>query len=183
MRSPSRPPESNQLLTFVVLALLSLVLWAVAAYVWYQAWLWFEWVTWPTAVLTLAVFPIPFLAYRSFTGRTGLPMSAARGESPAGATSTTPAAPTSAPTEAPAGNPFTDWLIWLGNGEPHRGTLVVFIFLFWTLLYWSLPTISFGALTFAAWGLLTILGIMTLRFFFRPGREVSASGETKSRAK
>ncbi|MBL8055169.1 MAG: hypothetical protein JNK29_00660, partial [Anaerolineales bacterium] len=67
MRSPSRPPESNKLLTFVVLSLLSVVLWAITVYVWYQAYLWFEWVTQPTAILTLAVIPLPFLAYQRFT--------------------------------------------------------------------------------------------------------------------
>lgn len=180
MRSPSRPPESNKLLTFVVLSLLSVVLWAITVYVWYQAYLWFEWVTQPTAILTLAVIPLPFLAYQRFTGASGLPMERRTGQpsaTPAGA------APAPAPAAAPSTNPLYEWLVWLGNGEQHRGTLVVFIFTFWTILYWSLPTISFTALTFSAWGLLTILGIMILRFFFRPSREVSAANETKSRPK
>ncbi len=169
MRSPSRPPESNQLITFVVLMLLGLALWAVAAYVWYQAYIWFSWVTWPTSVLTLAVFPVPFLAYSRFTGSSGLPMErhARLGEAgPHGPTATS----------------FVgDWLVWLGNGEAHRGTLVIFIFVFWSLLYWSLE--PFTTLTFSAWGLLTVIGILILRFFFRPSREVSAAGETKSRPK
>lgn len=177
MRSPSRTPEPNQLLTFVVLAILGLIMWGITAYVWYQAYLWFEWVTWPTALLTLAALPVPFLAYRMFTGATGLPTPREAQAAPAEAAS----APASAPRRGTS--PVDDWLIWLGNGEPHRGTLVLLVFLFWSILYWNLPGVNFNALTFAAWGLLTIVALVIIRFFFRPSREVSAASDTKSRAK
>jgi hypothetical protein len=186
MRSPSRPPQSNQLFTFVMLSVLSLLVWGIAIGVWYYVcYYWYGWSE-RTFPLTFLALPIPFLAFRAFTGSSGLPTERPHTEAGAAAPSPAPSAPAaapSAPATAPAANPFNDWLIWLGNGERHRGTMVILIFAFWTILYWSLPTISFTALTFSAWGLLTILGVMILRFFFRPSREVSAANETKSRAK
>ncbi len=178
MRSPSRPPQSNQLITFVMLSVLSLIAWGAAIGVWYyMCYYWYGWSE-RTFPLTFFALPIPFLAFRAFTGSSGLPTERPRlvpGADPAAAT------PTLAP--APATNPFTEWLIWLGNGEAHRGTLVILIFTFWSILYWSLPTVSLTALSFATWGLLTIVGLMILRFFFKPSREVSAPPETKSRPK
>lgn len=180
MRSPSRPPQSNQLITFVMLSVLSLLVWGLAVGVWYYVcYYWYGWSE-RTFPLTFLALPIPFLAFRAFTGSSGLPTERPHPE-PGTAVTPAPAAPPAA--GGPARNPAVDWLVWLGNGESHRGTLVLFIFVFWTILYWSLPSVAFTALTFSAWGLLTILGIMILRFFFRPSREVSAGSETKSRPK
>jgi hypothetical protein len=178
MRSPSRPPESNRLLTFAVLLVLGLLCWGVTAYVWYQAYLWFLWITPPTFIFTLLAIPIPFLAYKAFTGSSALPTNGASASSP----SSSPPAATPAQASAVTGAATSDWLTWLGNGDSHRGTLVVLVFLFWSIMYWSMMALT--AFTFASWGLLTIVGLIILRAFFRhPGREVPGAAEPKSKAK
>lgn len=177
MRSPSRPPESNRLLTFAVLLGLGLLCWAITIYIWYQAYVWFLWVTPPTFLFTLLAIPVPFLAFKIFTGSSGLPTSG-----PANPPVGTPAG---APTPAPSGessNLYNDWLTWLGNGDPHRGTLVILIFIFWSIMYWSMMPLT--AFTFATWGLLTIVGLVIIRAFFRsPGREVPGAADPKSKSK
>jgi hypothetical protein len=195
MRSPSRPPEPNQLLTFVMLALLSVVLWGIAVYTWWQAYIWFRWVTEPTFLFTFFVIPIPFLAYRSFTGQTGLPSGIIRPANPPGTSGspTAPAAPIVGPAPSSSNPPpqvvrarviqYDDWLVWLGNGERPRGTIILLILIFWTILYWSLPGVELSALTFSTWGLITAFSVILLRALFRPGKEVSAVGDTKSQPK
>lgn len=194
MRSPSRPPETNQLFTFVMLSVLSLVCWGFAIGLWwYFAYYWYGWSE-RTFIMTFIALPVPFLAYYFFTGSSGLPdaIRAARpGQPAAPTTAAPPTAPASQAAHPPsaagrppmAANGFDEWLVWLGNGERHRGTMVLLIFMFWTILYWSLPTITLTALTFSAWGLLTVFGVIILRALFRPSREVSAPGETKSQPK
>ena len=73
MRSPSRPPQSNQLITFVMLSVLSLIAWGAAIGVWYYVgYYWYGWSE-RTFPLTFFALPIPFLAFRAFTGFSGLP--------------------------------------------------------------------------------------------------------------
>lgn len=178
MRNPSRPPESNRLFTLVLLSVLSLVAWAIAIGLWwYFAWYWAGWGE-RTFVLTFIALPIPFLVYWLFTGSVGFEIPARLTRS--AGTDAGPAAP--AQSAAPARDD-PDLLLWLGKGERYRGVMVLMIFLFWTILYWSLPAVDFTAFTFSAWGLLTILGLMTLRALFRPSKEVSAPGESKSSGK
>lgn len=186
MRNPSRPPESNQLFTIFILSILSLLMWGVTFGIWYYfGYYWEGWEPY-SAVLTFFVLPIPFLAYYSFfvprQNRTapGEP-TPGTGSAPApGGMTTGPVAPTRLLT------PTTDvdWITWLGKGDSHRGTLVVALFVFWSILYWNLPNMQFDAVTFSSWGLLTLVGLAVIRAVFRrPGQEVPGSGETKSKAK
>ncbi|MGH2521581.1 MAG: hypothetical protein ACRDH2_03670, partial [Anaerolineales bacterium] len=83
------------------------------------------------------------------------------------------------------------WLTWLGSGESHRGTLVLLVIIFWSMFFWSLPTIQFSVLSFAGWGLISIFLLVLIRsLFFRqttlpaPGQEVpAAKAESKSQPK
>ncbi len=175
MRNPSRPPESNQLFTIFMLCILSLIMWGVTFGMWYYfGYYWEGWEPY-SAALTFFVLPIPFIAYYSFF----VPRNRASGEPPG------PAGAPATPTARPAGPIMDiDWITWLGKGDSHRGTLVVALFIFWSILYWNLPSIQFGAVTFSAWGLLTLIGLAVIRTLFRrPGQEVPGSTETKSKAK
>ncbi len=177
MRSPYRPPSSEEAVSYILVGLFTLVVWGIAAYVWYQAYLWYEFVAPITFLITFLVLPVPYWLYQSFRqANTG---------------AVTPASPTAAPGRERAAAPpglgswYSDWLIWLGNGETHRGTLVLLVLVFWSILYWSWPNIQLTAFNFAIYGLATIFGMVIIRsVFFRqtnlPGEEVpSASGEAK----
>lgn len=83
---------------------------------------------------------------------------------------------------------MTSWIAWLGNGETHRGSLVMLVILFWSVLYWSVPYIQKTGfvVAFAFWGLVTTFGTIFIRaLFFRrtslPGQEVPGGASTKSR--
>lgn len=157
MENQNRPPKDNSILTFSLLMLLGLIMWGLAAFVWWRAYIWFAWVTEPTFIVTFLAIPIPFMVYRGFQQ----------------ATNPGPTAP-----------PSEDFVTWLGRGEPYRGAFVFAIFIFWSILYWSLDVIEFNALTFASWGLLTIFGMFIIRQSFQPpSRGVSAVEATKSQPK
>lgn len=104
---------------------------------------------------------------------------------------------TTATTPTPASAPVdptdftTDWLAWLGNGEAHRGMLVFLFLLFWTMFFWSAPIVQTLVqgnflFVFAAWGLVTVTGLVIIRSLFvrqttLPGQEVpKAAGDSKS---
>ena len=74
MRSPSRPPQSNQLFTFVMLSVLSLLVWGIAIGVWYYVCYYWYGCSVRTFPLTFLALPIPFLAFGAFTGSCGLPL-------------------------------------------------------------------------------------------------------------
>jgi hypothetical protein len=94
---------------------------------------------------------------------------------------------------APQGNGslgwLGDWIRWMGNGEMHRGTLVILVLVFWTILYWNWPSPILSMpliLSIPIWGLFTIFGLVIIRqLFFKqtnlPSQEVSAADQKKSR--
>ncbi len=167
--SPSQgsPFSSNKLLAYMVVGIFTFALWGVAYLIWREAYIWYAWVTEWTAVVTLLVLPIPYWVHQSM-----LPSADGR--------------------RAGIMGWAEDWLRWMGNGERHRGTLVLLVCVFWSMLYWNWPVPAVRefpfVLTFPLWGLLTIFGLVTIRtLFFRqtqlPGQEVPAPDMKKSLGK
>jgi hypothetical protein len=142
----------NRLLTFIMLIVLGIMSWAVAVFIWRELYNWYTWVAEPSFLLTFFAFPLPYFAYLSMINAMKPDR---RGD---------------------------DWLSWLGNSDSKNGTLVLFIFLFWSILYWNWPGIDLSAITISIWGLVTIFGLYLLRatLFRKPGREVPAPETSKS---
>jgi hypothetical protein len=184
---PNRPSftVTERLVGFVLCGVFALILWGFAFWIWNVFMYWFvlrtdtrwDW----TIVLTVLALPIPFWAYQAMF-------------SP----DRRPAHPTAAvPAAAPAAGvrherlPGLGWLYWLGNGELHRGTLVLLVVFFWSLFFWNWPTVIMlvreGSLVFvfSFWGLLTIFGMVIIRSIFSrlPGPEVPGAGDSKSKPK
>jgi len=146
---------------------LSLTFWSIAVWLWLQAYIQFAFISDITFIL---LFLIVLLPYMSLVRAMGAP-----GSNPGGALG------------------WADsWLKWMGNGESHRGTLVLLVVIFWSVLFWnwpSPPVRSYSiALTIPVWGLITIFGLVATRtLFFRqtnlPGQEVPAGDIKKSPAK
>jgi len=182
-RSNNQPPLNfGQLLAGLAVVAVAV---AVSVWIWWRFWYWdgySELQTLGINLLVLAAIPILYMAYRAVF-------------QPSSSTTVPPPAP-------PSGNPAPgapprptglfgwadDWLRWMGNGETHRGTLVVLVCVFWSILYWNWPAPDIQrlpfVLTFPAWGLLTIFGLVAIRqSFFRqtnlPSQEVSAAGDMK----
>jgi hypothetical protein len=175
IRRPKPTSNTDSLTAYAVVTFFALVLWGIAIFVWYQAYLWFEIVSEPTFFVTLIALPLPYWFYNNFMTQHAAqnPPPAANGETPA-----------AAPRPAPL--PENDWISWLGNGETHRGTLVFLVIVFWSVFFWSFPGMTFQAFTFAAWGLITIIGTIMIRTLFvrqtsLPSQEgVSANNDKKS---
>ena len=156
----------------------ALILWGIAYWVWWFAYKWFSWVTEPMQLFTLLALPVPFWAYQTMFSPE---RRAARQAAPeAGAAGL-----------KPGRLPGLGWLYWLGNGELHRGTLVLLVVFFWSLFFWNWPPVvamvNGGSLVFifSFWGLLTIFGMVIIRSLFSrlPGPEVPGAGDSKSKPK
>ncbi len=153
--------------TFSGAQVLALIFWAVAIWCWLQAYTWYLLVSDVTFLVMFIILLFPYTSLmRSFVHT---------GNQPSGIVSW-----------------GDSWLKWMGNGESHRGTLVLLVFVFWSILFWNWPNPSVRAyptvITIPVWGLLTIFGLVLLRsFFFRqtnlPGQEVPAGDPKKSPAK
>jgi len=179
---PNRPSftVTEKLVGYFICGVFALALWGIAYWVWSVAYKWFIWVTEPMQLLTVLVLPIPFLIYRAVFS----PDRPVRPPTPM------PAAPP--PAGSPAPRPYPPgfgWLHWLGNGEMHRGTMVLLVILFWSLFYWNwslvLSMVAQGeaVLAFSFWGLATVFGTIVIRSLFSwiPGAEVPGSGDSKSK--
>ena len=170
---------TEKLVGYFICGVFALILWGIAYWVWWVAYKWFIWVTEPMQLLTILALPIPFLAYRAMFSpdrparSAPVPMPATPGASPA----------------PRAYMPGLGWLYWLGNGELHRGTMVVLVILFWSLFYWNWSLVTTmvleqqGVLAFSFWGLITIFGTIVIRSVFSriPGAEVSGPSDSKSK--
>lgn len=194
---------------FIISMLIGLGLWALAVFIWRELYNWFEWVTEPTFLLTFIVIPLPYLAYQSLLNQIRehaaletIRVELARREAEAKAEAANALA-NKTPTDQKEKEKDkqkrekekqettelikwltgrrTGWLDWLGNGDPNNGTLVLLIFLFWSLLYWNWPGIDMDANTVSVWGLVTIFGLYLIRAtLFKPSKEVSAPEGSKS---
>ncbi len=183
---PNRPSftVTERLVGFVVCGVFALILWGLAFWVWNTIFYWFvpktdtrwDW----TLVLTVLALPIPFWVYQALFS----PERRASRQSSA--------APEAASTPTRAERlPGLGWLYWLGNGELHRGTLVLLVVFFWSLFFWNwgpvVTMVNGGSLVFvfSFWGLITIFGMVIIRSLFSrlPGPEVPGSGESKSKPK
>ncbi len=186
---PNRPTFviTERLVSYFVCGFFSLILLAIAYFVWQTIFVWTTWLPEWSVVLIVVVLPVPFLVYQAmFTGERPL---RAPTESPAAA----PAAPAANGQTPARPNQIAGlgWLYWLGAGELHRGTLVVLVVLFWSLFYWNWSTIQAmmkGGQTvfaFSFWGLITIFGTVVIRSLFSrlPGGEVPGASDSKSRPK
>lgn len=185
-QKPTSPsPDYHKLLVFGVLFFFGLVLWGITIYIWFQAYLWFAIVSEVTFIFTFIVLPIPFWLYYTFIQPAG------EGASPPTETGVAPAAPTAFSARVRSNN--GGWISWLGNGEEHRGLLVLFVIIFSSIFYWTLMyqvSPSFSPLRFAfvfsAWGLITIIGTIMIRALFirqTTGPEVSAAQAEKKSGK
>jgi hypothetical protein len=182
---PNRPSftVTEKLVGYFICGVFALILWAIAYWVWWVAYKWFIWVTEPMQLLTVLVLPLPFLVYRAVFSpdRPVRPVAPLPMPSPGGVP----------PAEPPPRSylPGLGWLYWLGNGELHRGTMVVLVVLFWSLFYWNWSIVDAmvqrgeGVLAFSFWGLITIFGTIVIRSVFSriPGAEVSGPGDSKSK--
>ncbi len=182
---PNRPifTITEKLVGYFLCGVFSLILWAITLWVWRTLWDWFvpptntrwDW----TIVFTVLVLAVPFLVYNNMFS----PDRPVRPAAPASAT-----APDAA---RRATIPFLGWLYWLGNGELHIGTLVLFVVIFWSLFYWNWSTVQAmiatgsGVFALSFWGLITIFGTVIIRSAFSrlPGREVPGVGDSKSKPK
>lgn len=159
---------------------IALVIWLVAVWLWLQAHFWQSAVSVFTFPLVFFLFLLPYWSLARVSGVGGASV-AAPGNAPAST-----AAPTSAShsTLHSIEDGVNDWLVWLGNGENHRGVMVLMIFIFWSLLYWNWPGMALNVFTFSVWGLVTILGLFVLRAIFKPvapGQGVPGAGDPKSK--
>ena len=162
----SQPDHPFNTLTYTGTQVLALTFWSIAVWLWLQAYIWYEFVADLTFIL---VFLFLLLPYMSMVRILGTPESGR----PSGVVG------------------WADsWLTWMGNGEPHRGTLVLLVVIFWSILFWNWPAPPVRnypiVLTVPIWGLLTIFGLVTIRtMFFRqtqlPGQEVPAGDAKKSK--
>lgn len=181
MRRSNQSASPGQLLLFLAIFLVAVT---VSGWIWWWFWYWEGYSglqTFGINLLALAGIPILYQLYRGMTRPVA---STSTNEPPASGEAGSGTAPRPAGLIAWA----EDWLRWMGNGEPHRGTLVVLVLVFWSMLYWNWPAPDIRSfpfiLTFSTWGLLTIFGLVAIRqMFFRqtnlPSQEVSASGDTK----
>jgi hypothetical protein len=183
---PNRPSftVTERLVGFVLCGVFALILWAITIWVFNIYLFWFvpdkrwDW----TIIFTVVVLPVPFWAYQAM-------FSPDRRSAHPAATVAGTAAPAAGP--RPERLPGLGWLYWLGNGELHRGTLVLLVVFFWSLFFWNWPQVTLlveeGSLVFvfSFWGLLTIFGMVIIRTIFSrlPGPEVPGAGDSKSKFK
>lgn len=161
---------------------IALVIWLVAVWLWLQAHFWQSAVSVFTFPLVFFLFLLPYWSLARVSGLGG-----------ASADAGVPGMPTNKPAGGSGASASTlhsiedsinDWLVWLGNGENHRGVMVLMIFIFWSLLYWNWPGMALNVFTFSGWGLVTILGLFVLRAIFKPvapGQGVPGAGDPKSK--
>lgn len=183
MHAPGMEGRRFNALTYIGIEVFALIFWAIAVWLWLQAFLWYEFVVDLTFVAVFLFMLLPYVAViRS--------MSAPR---------VPPAPPPAAGSPAPGAPPLSanspewggGWLKWMGNGENHRGTLVILVVIFWSILFWNWPDPNLQRMSlilkFPIWGLLTIFGMVIIRqIFFRqtnlpPSQEVSAADQKKSK--
>ena len=179
---PNRPSftVTERLVGFLLCGVFAMILWAIAIWAFNIYLFWFvpdkrwDW----TVIFTIVVLPVPFWAYQAMFSPERRSARSAAGEAVPGAG-----------VPRPDRLPGLGWLYWLGNGELHRGTLVLLVVFFWSLFFWNWDPIILlvrqGSLVFvfSFWGLLTIFGMVIIRSLFSrlPGPEVPGSGETKSK--
>lgn len=149
---------------YALLFFFGLITWGIAAFMWLQLYTWFAVITEPTIIFTLPALFLPYLFYNFYRSATE------------------------------RGPRRQDALEYLGNGDANNGVVMIFIFVFWSILYWNLIAEAVNPLNISIWGLLTIFGMFFLRStLFRdagkaaangnasqPSTGVSASGNSKS---
>ena len=159
-------PQFNAL-TYSGTQVLSLTFWSIIVWLWLQAYIWYSFVSDISFILLFLLVLLPYMSLVRVAGAPGSHPSGILGWS-------------------------DSWLKWMGNGESHRGTLVLLVVVFWSVLFWNWPNPPVQAfplvITFPFWGLLTIFGLVAIRtLFFRqtnlPGQEVPAGDTKKSPGK
>jgi len=150
---------------YALLFFFSLITWSITAFLWFQLYMWYAEVTEPTIIFTLPALFLPFVFYSLY--RNASDQNKQRRQDP---------------------------LEYLGNGDPNNGVVMIFIFVFWSILYWNFFAEAVSPLNVSIWGLLTIFGMFFIRStLFRdaaktatngnasqPSAGVSASGSSKS---
>lgn len=192
--------DIRAMIILIACLMVGLMLWGLTVYVWRELYTWFEWVSEPTFLLTFLAIPLPYLIFLSLNHtlaeqETLLAIQAEltrRQKESEGSKPLEPNDKKAAEEKQREERELlkvvnhylkqrTDWLTWLGNGDANNGTLVLLIFLFWSILYWNWPGIDFDSITVSVWGLVTIFGLYLIRAtLFRPGKEVPASDTSKS---
>jgi hypothetical protein len=169
-------------LTYIGIEVLALIFWAIAVWLWLWGFISWAFVADITFILVFLFMLLPYVAVIRSIGSPSAPRPAPpAGENPAPGA---PAPPANSPDWAGG------WLKWMGNGETHRGTLVILVCVFWSILFWNWPDPNLQRmdliLKFPIWGLLTIFGLVIIRqIFFKqtnlPSAEVSAADQKKSK--
>jgi len=181
MHAPGAAGRRFNALTYIGIEVFALIFWAIAVWLWLQAFIWYAFVVDITFVAVFLFMLLPYVAVVRSIASPGAPPAAPR--------------PADAPpgSGAPQGNGslgwLGDWIRWMGNGEMHRGTLVILVLVFWTILYWNWPSPILSmplSLSIPIWGLFTIFGLVIIRqLFFKqtnlPSQEVSAADQKKSK--
>lgn len=149
--------RAGQLVIYITLLIMGFIMWAMAVYIWRELYYWFDWVSEPSFVLTFLAIPLPYLGFMGFINAVRESREPVRRK---------------------------DWLTWLGNDDPNNGSLVLLIFLFWSLLYWNWPGIALNATTISVWGLVTIFGLYLLRatLFRKPAPGQGGTGSETSKS-
>jgi hypothetical protein len=145
---------------YALLFFFGLITWGIAAFMWLQLYTWFAVITEPTIIFTLPALFLPYIFYSFYRNA------------------------------ASPGKYRQDPLEYIGNGDANNGVVMIFIFVFWSILYWNLIAETVNPLNVSIWGLMTIFGMFFLRStLFReagkaagsqPSAGVSAPEKSKS---
>jgi hypothetical protein len=183
MHTPAAEGRRFNALTYIGIEVLALIFWGIAVWLWLQAYIWYAFVADLTFILVFLLMLLPYVAViRSISSPGAPPTAPPAGDRPAPAT----------PSPSDGSSDWAgSWLKWMGNGETHRGTLVILVLVFWTILFWNWPNPNLQSMSlvlkFPIWGLITIFGLIIIRqIFFRqtnlpPSQEVSAADQKKSK--
>lgn len=133
---------------YALLFFFSLMTWGITAFLWLQLYTWYAEVTEPTIIFTLPALFLPFVFYSLYRNASG------------------------------ANRNRQDALEYLGNGDANNGVVMIFIFVFWSILYWNIIAEAVTPLNVSIWGLLTIFGMFFIRstLFRDAGKAAAASG-------